>query len=255
MKTNDAQRSLRSTLPALSIRAWLRLATIAPFLNRIPAGARVLEVGAGIGGFACRLCREFDYTGLELDQTSWAIAAARVAELGTGRVIHGDLKALGPDERFALVCAFEVLEHMEDDRQTLAEWALRIAPGGALLISVPAFERRFNAWDLRAGHYRRYDPDQLRSILDEADLSDIDVRAYGAPIDLILEHARNLIARLYHLGGSYAARTASSGRALQPPEALAWLTRAVSAPFRRISFSAMQSRWGTGLVAFALRPD
>ena len=44
---------------------------------------------------------------------------------------------------FDLVMAFEVLEHIEDERGALASWVARVRPGGHLLLSVPAHHRRW----------------------------------------------------------------------------------------------------------------
>lgn len=214
----------------------------------------MLEIGPGIGSFACRLARRFDYTGVELDETSWRIAADRVRQSGHGRVILGDLTTLGRDERFDVVCAFEVLEHMENDVEALVQWASWLKPGGILLISVPAFESRFGASDLRVGHYRRYEPEQLRTKIQSAGLRVVELRVYGAPLGLGLERAWNLIARLRPSQGTFVSRTASSGRAFQPPQALGWLTRGLSAPFRRLQAPFVNSRIGIGLVALAIRP-
>lgn len=248
------RRGLRTTLPALPLRAWLRYDAAEPFFARLPAGARVLEIGPGIGGFASRLARQFEYTGVELDPTSWATAAQRLQRLGRGRVINGDLKSLDAGERFDLVCAFEVLEHLEDPRRALAEWTRRLVPAGGLLLSVPAFQKRFGAWDVRVGHHLRYEPDELRRSLQDAGLASPEVHVYGAPLDLVVEHARNLIARLRPSEGTAESRTAGSGRLFQPPDALGWLTRAASAPFRRLQRAFFHSGIGTGIVAFARLP-
>jgi hypothetical protein len=49
-------------------------------------------------------------------------------------------------------------------------------------------------------------------------------------------------------------QTAASGRWLQPPEAIGWLTAAVAAPFRLVQRPFAGTRFGTGLVAVARRP-
>ena len=89
---------------------------------------------------------------------SAALAAetARAAG-GRGRVVHGDLSVLDPGARFDLVCAFEVIEHIEDDEHALRDWAARLRPGGCCAAStrLPAPLRPA---DEMVGHYRRYDP-------------------------------------------------------------------------------------------------
>ena len=237
--------------PPLSVRAWLRYDAMGPFLDRFAPGSRVLEIGPGLGAVACRLATRFDYTGVDLDRASAAVAAPRLAELGAGRVVNGDLSALAPDTRFDLVCAFEVLEHLSDDIGALREWRERVADGGGVLLSVPAFQKRFSKWDVRAGHFRRYEPDEMRTKLRDAGFVEPEVVTYGFLIDLALESARNAAARVLPMAETNESRTAMSGRFLQPPDGAAWITRAVSAPFRVMQRPFANSKLGTGLVAFA----
>src|SRR3546814_13621988 len=58
---------------------------------------------------------------------------------------------------FNMVCAFDVLEHIEDDRLAIQEWIRWLAPNGKMILSVPAHRSRWGAGDVWAGHYRRYD--------------------------------------------------------------------------------------------------
>ena len=77
------------------------------------------------------------------------MASSRTRFVRDGRAIgarprdasSGDLSELAAGETFDLVCAFEVLEHIEDDDAALTEWRARVRPGGRLLLSVPASER------------------------------------------------------------------------------------------------------------------
>lgn len=238
------------TLPSLGAHAWLRYDVVDRLLPD-PAG-RVLEVGCGLGAMGMRLAlRAEDYLGLEPDADSAAVATRRIGAVGRGTVRVGDLSALDDEERFDTVCAFEVVEHLEDDAAALASWVDRLVPGGALLVSVPAFQRRFGAWDELAGHYRRYEPDVLAARMAEAGLVDVEVVAYGAPLGFALERARHAIGRRRLRAAastSMAERTGGSARLLQPESAAAgMLTQAATLPFRRL-----QRAWphaGTGLVA------
>jgi 2-polyprenyl-3-methyl-5-hydroxy-6-metoxy-1,4-benzoquinol methylase len=78
-----------------------------------PSGGRLLEVGAGLGSVGALLAERFEYVGLEPDPTSFATARERV---GTrGRVLNSTVEQLESSEMFDVLCAFEVLEHLEDD--------------------------------------------------------------------------------------------------------------------------------------------
>jgi glycosyltransferase involved in cell wall biosynthesis/SAM-dependent methyltransferase len=239
-----------NALAPLTPNAWLRYDVIRRVL---PAGiADVLEIGCGQGSLGARLAQRYRYVGVEPDQTSWAVAQRRISATGAGEVRNVGFDSLGA-EQFDLVCAFEVLEHIEDDATTLKEWAVRIRPGGWLLLSVPAHQRRYASADELAGHFRRYDPQAMAALLTSCGFTDIDIRQYGFPLGYVLEAGRNQIARrrlAASASQSIAERTAGSGRLLQPSGGMiGGVTRWGTAPFRVLQRAFPSS--GTGLVALA----
>lgn len=246
------------TFPPLALGAWLRYDVVAGLMPDPPA--RVLEVGCGQGSFGARLARHYDYVGVEPDEASFRRASERIADVGRGKVLHGLAEQLDPDERFDVVCAFEVLEHVEDDRGALDAWTAFLRPGGTLLLSTPAHQRRFGPSDELVGHVRRYDPDRMRLLLRDAGLHDVDVTCYGMPLGYALEEARNVLAKRKlsdsqpHSGHVVAERTAASGRYLQPQKPwTAWAGRVGTWPFRRIQ--GLTPATGMALVARGRRPE
>jgi 2-polyprenyl-3-methyl-5-hydroxy-6-metoxy-1,4-benzoquinol methylase len=153
-----------------------------------------------------------------------------------------------------MVCAFEVLEHCEDDAKVLADWVARVRPGGRLLISVPAHQDRFGPSDVRVGHFRRYERQQLADLLEAARLVDVEIVSVGEPLGRLLEWAWDQAARLRpHTASSMEDRTHSSGRLFQPPDWMGWTTQAATAPFRRMQRRHLDSDRGTGFVAVGRR--
>jgi SAM-dependent methyltransferase len=63
-----------------------------------------------------------------------------------------------PDDSFDLVCALDVVEHLDDDDGALAELARVAAADASLLVSVPLHASLWNAFDEFVGHRRRYEP-------------------------------------------------------------------------------------------------
>lgn len=237
-------------MPPLTLNAWLRYDVIRPLIQRLDVG-RVLEIGTGQGAMATRLAGRFEYTGLEMDPDSYAETARKLQNLGRGRVVHGDLRALDPDERFDLICAFEVLEHLEDDVEALRRWRSHLDDAGWLLLSVPAFQDRFGPWDEKVGHYRRYERVSITRALEAGGFQDVSIFTVGFPLGLILEPLRDAIARRESASGSLADRTAASGRTLQPPAWAATATRLASGPFRLVQRGFLRSDLGTGFVVLA----
>jgi SAM-dependent methyltransferase len=120
----------------------------------LPPGARILEVGCGTGGNLAMLAAFGDVTAVEPDDGARARAAARsIATVVDGR-LPGGLPST--PESFDLICAFDVIEHVEDDRAAVAALADRLAPGGFLVATVPAHTWMWSGHDVEHHHKRRY---------------------------------------------------------------------------------------------------
>jgi SAM-dependent methyltransferase len=247
----------RGISPPLPLNAWLRYDLIRRSLLEHARDAHtMLEIGAGNGAIGARLARTYDYTGLEPDPAAFVKAEVRIRPNSSAQIMCADSFALDPSKSFDVVCSFEVLEHLEDDRSALDHWRTKVRPGGWLVLSVPARPTRFGRHDCVVGHYRRYDAGGLERLLRDCGFDDVRVRTCGFPLGYALEAARNVVARAARGRGgrSMQEQTAASGRWLQPPEAIGWLTAAVAAPFRLVQRPFAGTRFGTGLVAVARRP-
>ena len=257
-----------AVLPPLSPNGWLRWEVVSRLLPPPDPSLRVLEVGCGQGGFGARLAQRYSYVGVEPDGTSYSVAQQRLAEAGVpGEVRHGDLSVVAAEETFDLVCAFEVIEHIEDDAEAMRSWAGQLRPGGSVLLSTPAWQRRFGAADEMVGHFRRYDPPVLRSLLTGAGLVDVELVHFGAPLGYLLEAGRNAVGRRRlasataagastgspTLPTSKAERSDASGRTLQPSTSwTATAARLGTVPFRVVQRAFPNT--GPGLVARAHKP-
>ncbi|MBN9495467.1 MAG: methyltransferase domain-containing protein [Alphaproteobacteria bacterium] len=110
---------------------------IAPVLDALPAGARVLDGGCGLGAWTQHMrTRGFDAVGLD-------IAEETVAQLnglfGGGSFRVADIRATGlPGASFDFYFSWGVFEHFEDGQQGCLREAYRLLkPGARLAISVP----------------------------------------------------------------------------------------------------------------------
>jgi SAM-dependent methyltransferase len=104
------------------------------------------------------------------------------------------------DREFDLVCAFDVIEHVEDDRLVFREISRVLKDHGVLLCSVPIDAALWTEFDDWVGHARRYDPGELMAILGDHDLTVEKSAVFGmAPSNprwlkcgmWYLEHRRN----------------------------------------------------------------
>jgi SAM-dependent methyltransferase len=249
----------RVALPPLTFNAHLRWDVISRELAGLDV-TDVLEIGPGEGAVACRLAPGRVYTGVELSERTRAITEQRLEQLGSPGRLVASLDELADDERFDLVCAFEVIEHIDADRAALAAWAARLRPGGTLLISTPAGPDRMAAADEIAGHFRRYSAEGLAAMAEDCGLVDVQVTHVGYPMGYLLERVRNTVAarRLARAdrdaGGqeAVAAATEQSSSFLQPPSWSGRATRAASAP--GVWMQRRRPDAGTGLVLIARAP-
>jgi SAM-dependent methyltransferase len=234
----------------MTTMAWLRWDGIRRALRQARPSS-ILEVGAGQGAVGARLAAQARYVGVEPDAASAAVARSRVGTRGT--VIEGTVDDVPAGDRFDLVCAFEVLEHIEDDAAALAAWRDRLVPGGYLLISVPAHRDRFGAADTLVGHHRRYDRGDLVSTLEGAGFGIRTIEGYGFGLGHALEAGRNwLIAR--RSNGNGEVGTPGSGRLYQPKAVTGAVTMLAAAPGRVLQWAQPRPDAGVGWLALAQAP-
>ena len=132
---------------------------------RLPARARILDAGCGSGRNMVDLARHGTVTGVELSDTSVALARARSA----GEVIEGSVLEMPFESAsFDLAVSLDVIEHLEDDLTALRELRRVVAPGGALLITVPAYQWLWSGHDEINHHHRRYTRRTLQRVAEQA---------------------------------------------------------------------------------------
>jgi SAM-dependent methyltransferase len=122
-------------------------------LNR-GAGARILDIGSGTG-IILKTLEEFGQAfGMEL---SWeAIQFLKRRRLK--RIVCSDAEQVLPfrNDSFSLVTCLDVLEHLDHDKELLAEMIRVCEEGGYVLMTVPAFNRLWSPHDSVLHHRRRY---------------------------------------------------------------------------------------------------
>jgi SAM-dependent methyltransferase len=131
----------------------------------LPPQARILDAGCGSGRNMIELSAFGAVTGIELSPTSVALARER----GVGEVVEGSVLELPfEQDSFDLAVSLDVIEHLEDDRGALRELRRVVAPGGALLVTVPAYQWLWSAHDEINHHHRRYNRRMLTRAATEA---------------------------------------------------------------------------------------
>ena len=139
------------------------------FLIRICQGKRdnkILEIGCGAGGNFFFLKQFGELTGIEPDERS--IEAAR--QYNDVKIIKGSLPYAIPsmDKQFDIIALIEVLEHIEEDRESVEKIKTLLSSNGHLIITVPAFMFLWSEHDVYFQHKRRYTKKQLEQLLSDA---------------------------------------------------------------------------------------
>jgi SAM-dependent methyltransferase len=109
-------------------------------------------------------CPDGMVVGLEL----WFDGLRHAQSRSAGFLVQGDVRNCPFGKPFDLVGLFDVLEHVQEDRETLASLWKSLAPGGRLLLTVPAHQFLWSYFDEAAHHCRRYSAQDIRQRLTDA---------------------------------------------------------------------------------------
>jgi glycosyltransferase involved in cell wall biosynthesis len=140
-------------------------------------GAEVLEIGAGHGELTERLRRDAHVTATDLSKRCVDELAERFEGCADVDVLQADVAAFGGEgKKFDSVVLINVLEHIEDDVDALADLRETLKPGGRLCVFVPAFEGLYSDFDRSIGHRRRYRRSGLVTTFDRAGFEVVDAR-------------------------------------------------------------------------------
>lgn len=149
--------------------AWM-YDTIAPYIGR-----RVLEVGSGIGNMSEYMLEAGAEHLVLTDMDPWYRAQLAQRFAGKAHVRIDELML--PDDtaaaRFAAdrldtIVALNVVEHIENDVGALATMRTMLAPGGRIVILVPALQAIYGEMDRELGHFRRYGKAGLARVFAQA---------------------------------------------------------------------------------------
>jgi SAM-dependent methyltransferase len=123
----------------------------------LPLTASRLEVAPGLRPRLPLEGTEF----VDLSRSAAAKLRARGASVAIGLVTSLPFATAS----FDLVCALDIVEHVDDETAALEELSRVARPGAVILLSVPLHPERWNAFDDFVGHRRRYEPSRLAATL------------------------------------------------------------------------------------------
>ncbi len=143
-------------------------------LNFCPSSSdTILDIGAGIGLFAKKIkenrhnvvCFEPDASQADLLKKDGFEVKQCLDEIS--------------NESFDFLYSLNVLEHIENDEETLKNWTKKLKKDGKILIYVPAFNFLFSNMDKKVGHLRRYNIKMLTKIVLNSNLRPLKKARYA----------------------------------------------------------------------------
>ena len=176
---DSADQDLHGVLEALeqakNYSAWI-IELIAPHIS-----GRILEVGAGRGTYSTHFADHGHLTALEPSEASSAALRERLKDYPNVVVFTAQLDGTAAPGSYDTVVLLNVLEHIPDDRQALGDIYESLAPGGKLVLWVPAFEALYGKFDQRIGHYRRYKRNELLALMHHVGFQQVTARYTNLP--------------------------------------------------------------------------
>jgi SAM-dependent methyltransferase len=155
---------------------------------------QILEAGCGYGG-NLQMLKEFG----SVDSFEMDNQARQYASTLLGReVAYGYLpeKPGFEGRKFDLIAMLDVLEHIDDDVNSLAALRERMAEGGRILITVPALPWLWSKHDEVHHHKRRYTRKSLNRALEKAGLAPVKTGYFNTllfPLAVIQRMAQRLL--------------------------------------------------------------
>jgi SAM-dependent methyltransferase len=210
----------------------------------------LFDLGCGSGGLLAYLERAGFTIAAGCDAHVQALQIARRRTAAPLVLVdEGRLPPLAPGVR--LLGMFDVLEHLDDDRDVLGWVHGVLAPGGALVLTVPAHPFLFDEMDRLAHHRRRYRRRELRDKLRGAGFEVRTLTSFMAPLVpplMALRSARRLTRLLR------PRETWTLSAELRVVPGLNGLLRAVLAVERGLLRLAPMP-FGTSLLAVAVKRE
>lgn len=154
---------------------WL-CSRVSPYIR-----GRVLEIGAGIGTFAQWAApHASEYHPTDVDSR----LVARLHEKFPHAFVWNLFEPFPGNQTYDTVIILNVVEHLQDDLGALKALNARLAPGGHMIVMVPAMNFLYGSMDRAFGHFRRYNKKMMRDLF------------AGVPVRLVKDEYVNVVGML-----------------------------------------------------------
>ena len=182
-------------IEAKSLWFEVRNRLIVDYLSAMGMPRSIWEVGSGTGIVA----RELALAGCTVVAVEPSISGAAAAARGGIPSIASSLESLNlPTRSLSTIGLFDVIEHLKEPQELLAECHRVIKPGGCLFLTVPALPKLWSYSDEVLGHYRRYTRNSLSREVEDSGfvVRDCSYRLWSLVLPVAIVHSLP-----YRLGG------------------------------------------------------
>lgn len=167
-------------------RMLLRLFVLEKLFDQhTPTGSslsKVCEIGPGLGDASSLALERYNIKRFDLYESAEAARELLAIRFKPNSKVqlHGEFEVR--PQQYDMTLCFEVVEHIDEDTEFLSGIFDSTAAGGRFYGSVPAYMKKWQTVDELAGHFRRYEHDELKAKLEEAGFTNVELYAYGFPL-------------------------------------------------------------------------
>lgn len=155
------------------------------FVNQNVPARNASEIGPGLGDTASFLLSSDLTTSISLFEGSKEASKLLKTRFSNDQriSIHNVFNENSvTNSKFDLTVCCEVIEHIENDLEFMQLIAASMDEDGIFVGSMPAFMKKWQSVDRLAGHFRRYERDELEQKLQSAGFEVCEIRCYGFPL-------------------------------------------------------------------------
>lgn len=218
-------------------------------VRRFDSGA---EIGPGLGDVSSFLLRSKWVNKIDLYEDSERAGEILANRFEAYNNVNVKSAFNGSEEGYDFILCCEVIEHIEDDRDFIQSISAALKKDGYFLGSVPCYMSKWQAVDELAGHFRRYEYNELHGKLAGAGFHVEIIECYGFPLINLLYPVRQFYySSKLRKRGNQSKRDAtaksgiSRGLAMLFNKRMVYIIARFFAGFQRLPFV---SRWGDGFV-------